>query len=87
MEDWLSASDLDWTVMRPGGLFDAESVSNYTLREDSSDAVFTSRADLAASMLAQLETSDWIQKRVAVNTSDGAPSVFQMMRKEAFGRD
>ena len=87
MENWLSASDLDWTVMRPGGLFDAETVTNYVLREGSSDAIFTSRADLAASMLAQLMTTDWIQKHVAVNTSDGAPTLLQMMRKEAFGRD
>ena len=87
METWLSASDLDWTVMRPGGLFDAETVTNSVLRAGSSDAIFTSRADLAASMLAQLMTTDWIQKHVAVNTSDGAPTLLQTMRKEAFGRD
>jgi putative NADH-flavin reductase len=87
MEAWLATSDLDWTVMRPGGLFDAGSVSDYVLREGSSDAIFTSRADLAASMLAQLATTDWIRKHVAVNTTEGAPTVLQMMRKEAFGRD
>jgi len=87
MEAWLGASNLDWTVMRPSGLFDAEDVSSYELREGSADGIFTSRADLAASMLAQLATTDWIHKHVAVTTSEGAPTLLQMIRHEAFGRD
>ena len=84
METQLQSSDLDWTVMRPSGLFDAPEVSRYELREDHADGVFTSRADLAASMLAQVTSRQWSRKRVAVTTSRGAPTVLQMIRREAF---
>lgn len=84
MEAYLVAGDLDWTVMRPSGLFDAPSLSRYELREDHADGVFTSRADLAASMLAQLASTRWVRKNVAVTTSEGAPTLLQMIRREAF---
>jgi putative NADH-flavin reductase len=84
MEAFLRASDLDWTVIRPSGLFDAEEVSAYRLTEDHADGIFTSRADLAASLLAQLEPTQWVHRTVAVTTSAGAPTVLQVIRREAF---
>ena len=84
MESLLRSSDLDWTVMRPSGLFNAAVVSRYELHEDRADGVFTSRADLAASMLAQATSSRWIRKNVAVTTAEGAPTLLQMIRREAF---
>jgi putative NADH-flavin reductase len=84
MEAYLRATNLDWTVMRPSGLFDADGVSAYRLTEDHDDGVFTSRADLAASMLVQLETTEWVHRNVAVTTSEGAPTLLQMIRREAF---
>jgi putative NADH-flavin reductase len=84
MEAHLRASDLHWTVMRPSGLFDAPAVSKYQLHENHADGVFTSRADLAASMLAQTTSTQWIRKNVAVTTSEGAPTLLQMIRREAF---
>lgn len=86
MEHLLRSSALEWTVMRPGGLFDAETVSEYELAEDRSDRVFTSRADLAASLLAQATGRDWIGKCVAVNTTVGTPTLMQMIRREALSR-
>ncbi|WP_426513419.1 NAD(P)-dependent oxidoreductase [Dactylosporangium sp. McL0621] len=85
MEQYLREADLDWTVMRPSGLFDAPTVSAYQLHEDHADGIFTSRTDLAASMLAQLDDRAWIGKFVAVTTYEGAPTLMQMMRREAFG--
>jgi putative NADH-flavin reductase len=84
MEAFLRAGNLDWTVLRPSGLFDADEVSAYRLEENHADGVFTSRADLAASMLAQLETTAWVRRSVAVTTSAGAPTLLQMIRREAF---
>ena len=84
MEAYLRDSELDWTVIRPSGLFDAPAVSRYELREDHADGVFTSRADLAASLLAQATSTRWIRKNVAVTTSEGAPTLMQMIRREAF---
>lgn len=84
MEDHLRRSSLDWTVLRPGGLFDATERTEYELAEDRSDRIFTSRADLAAALLAQVDSSEWIGRFVAVNTTSGAPSILQMIRREAF---
>ena len=86
MESLLRESDLDWTIMRPSGLFDAPTVSDYELHEDQAPGIFTSRADLAASMLEQATSTRYVRKVVAVTTSEGAPTLFQMMRKEAFKR-
>jgi putative NADH-flavin reductase len=84
MEQFLRATDLDWTVVRPSGLFDATEVSAYRLAQNHADGVFTSRADLAAALLAQLGTTEWVHRTVAVTTSVGAPTVLQMIRREAF---
>jgi putative NADH-flavin reductase len=85
MERLLAASDLDWTVVRPSGLFDADGVSGYRLQEDHADGVFTSRADLAAVLIACATGGGWSGKRVTVSTSEGAPTLWQMIRREAFG--
>jgi putative NADH-flavin reductase len=86
MEEIVRTSDLEWTIMRPSGLFDAADVTQYELFEDQAPGIFTSRADLAASMLEQLADSRFVRKTVAVTTAEGAPSLFQMMRREAFGQ-
>ncbi len=70
--------------MRPSGLFDAPGVTGYELHEDQAPGIFTSRADLAASMLEQAAQTRFVRKAVAVTTSEGAPTLFQMLRREAF---
>jgi nucleoside-diphosphate-sugar epimerase len=84
MEALVRGSDLDWTIMRPSGLFDAPAVSRYELHEEQAPGIFTSRADLAASMLEQATQARFVRKAVAVTTSEGAPTLFQMLRREAF---
>ena len=86
MERQLVASDLDWTIVRPSGLFDARTVSAYALHEDRADGIFTSRADLAACLLDQTSNTDWLHKKVAITTHDGTPGLRQMMWREAVGR-
>jgi len=83
MEDLIRGSDLEWTIMRPSGLFDAPGVTAYELREDQAPGVFTSRAGLAASMLDQAAGTRFVRKAAAVTTSEGAPTLFQMIRREA----
>ena len=34
MEELVRASDLEWTIVRPSGLFDAPGVTSYELHED-----------------------------------------------------
>ena len=84
MEELVRSSDLEWTIMRPSGLFDAPGVTRYELHEDQAPGIFTSRADLAASLLEQATDVRFVRKAVAVTTSDGAPTLFQMLRREAF---
>ena len=87
MEGHLRGSDLHWTVVRPSGLFDTPAVSQYRLHEDRAPGIFTSRADLAASMLDQLTDNRFVCKAVAVTTVVGTPTLWQMMRREAVKRD
>jgi putative NADH-flavin reductase len=84
MEDILRASDLDWTVIRSAGLFEAGQVSPYQVSDGPLDGVFTSREDLAACMLEQATDSTFLRKTIEVTTSEGAPTLWQMIRREAF---
>lgn len=84
MEELVRESGLDWTIMRPSGLFDLPDVTDYRIDEDAAPGVFTSRADLAASMLAQLHDDRFVRKNVAVTTTAVRPKLLQLVFKEAF---
>ena len=84
MERLLRNSDLEWTIMRPSGLFDASAVSAYQMHEDQAPGIFTSRTDLAASMLEEATDTRFVRKAVAVTTADGVPTLFQVICREAF---
>lgn len=84
MEGIVGGSDLEWTVVRPAGLFDAGRVSAYQVSEDPLDGVFTSREDLAACLLAQAGDARFVRKAIEVTTSEGTPTLWQMIRREAF---
>ncbi len=83
MEALVRGSDLEWTIMRPSGLFDSPGVTSYELHEDQAPGIFTSRAGLAASMLDQAAGSRFVRKVAAVTTSEGTPTLFQVLRREA----
>lgn len=82
MESVVRASDLDWTIARPCGLFDNPAVTDYELAEDSADGLFTARADLAASMLLQLEDNRFVRKAMGVITTEVRPSIIKLMWNE-----
>lgn len=82
MESLVRASDLDWTIIRACWLFDAAEVSDYRLADNSAPGMFTSRADLAASMLAQLADDRFIGKAVGVATTAGTPSITGQIWRE-----
>jgi nucleoside-diphosphate-sugar epimerase len=70
MEDILrQSSDIAWTIMRPGRLFDGSSVSAYRLDTDHPSQGYTARADLAAAMIAELDaTTAHVRQAVAPTT-------------------
>lgn len=83
MEEIVRQTDLDWTIVRPSGLFDLPDVTNYRLDVDEAPGVFTSRTDLAACMLAQLRDTRFIRKNLAITTTSVKPSMLRLMLKEA----
>ena len=84
MEELIRNSNVDWTIVRPSGLFDTDFVSGYELAEDHIAGRFTARADLAATMLAQLDDERYVRKILAVATSENVPSMARLIMREAF---
>ncbi|MFD9718728.1 NAD(P)-dependent oxidoreductase [Streptomyces sp. NPDC059076] len=83
MEDIVSASGLDWTVVRPAGLFDATTVSDYTVSTLRHPGWFTSRRDLADVLVREAVDNLNPKSRVEVITTEGVPSYFRVFLKEA----
>ncbi|WP_406290609.1 NAD(P)-dependent oxidoreductase [Embleya sp. NBC_00896] len=83
MEALLQESGLDWTVVRPGGLFEHHEVTDYELGEDSVDALYTARIDLAAAMLSELEDRRFVRKAMGVATRDVKMSIPKLIRQQA----
>jgi len=83
MEALVRASDLDWTIARPSGLFDAPGVTDYQLARDHADGLFTARSDLAASILAQLTDDRFVRQVMAVITTATRPSIAGLIWREA----
>lgn len=69
MEELVRASsDIAWTIMRPGRLFDARAVSNYRLDLDTPTQGYTSRTDLAAAMVAEIGTEEHVHQALSPTT-------------------
>lgn len=85
MERLVMDSDLDWTIVRPSGLFDTPTVTDYRLAEGSLREHFTSRTDLAACLLQQAGSDQYARKAVAVATVAVKPQLLKLILREAFG--
>lgn len=83
MEALVRGSDLDWTLVRPSGLFDHPAVTRYTVERDVADGLFTARADLAASMLGQVDDTRFVRQAMAVITTEVRPSIVGLIWREA----
>jgi uncharacterized protein YbjT (DUF2867 family) len=84
MEVIVRASDLDWTVVRPSGLFDLPEPTNYVAGEVDPIGGFTARIDLADYMIAVAGDPSAAGKTVVVSTTEDTPTIWQMIRREAF---
>ena len=82
METIVRDSDLDWTIVRPAGLFDGSVVTAYRTAENFLSGQFTARADLAASLLNQVKDHHSIGKVMVVMTTENTPSFIEWFRKE-----
>jgi putative NADH-flavin reductase len=86
MEALVRDSDLEWTIVRPAGLFDHPDVTAYQVRENVADGLFTARADLAASMVAQLADDRFVRRAMAVITTEVRPSIAGLIWREAVAK-
>ncbi|GAB2667583.1 NAD(P)-dependent oxidoreductase [Nocardia goodfellowii] len=86
MEALIAATDLDWTIVRPSGLYELPAVTDYTMVAGHADHRFTARVDLAASLLRLAEEGSFVRKVVGVVTTTGNPSMLQLIRSEALDK-
>ncbi|MFI2230201.1 NAD(P)-dependent oxidoreductase [Nocardia testacea] len=86
MEALLTASDLEWTIVRPSGLFDLPHRTDYTMAEGRAEGRFTARSDLAACLLRLAETDHHVRTVVGVVTTIDNPGMLDLLRAEAFGK-
>ncbi len=86
MEAIVRRSDLDWTIVRPAGLFDAaEPTDDHQVAPRHLLGRFTSRADLAQTLVREATEPRHSRLVIEVITRSGPPSPFKTFLKEAFG--
>lgn len=87
MEAIVQFSSLDWTIVRPGGLFNAgEPTDDYEIAPRRLSGRVTSRADLADALIKEATGVGHSRMIVEVITRSAQPSPLQFF-KEAFGSD
>jgi putative NADH-flavin reductase len=86
MEAIVMNSDLDWTIVRPSGLFVSLGVTDYQTGERHLRGRFTSRVDLADFMLRQLTDSRYVHKAAALTTVTGQPNFLKFLWKEGISK-
>ncbi|MFE6973400.1 NAD(P)-dependent oxidoreductase [Streptomyces sp. NPDC057682] len=82
MEEVIGATGLDWTLVRPSGLFEHPVVTDYRTERTSADGVFTARADLAAAMLRELEERRHVRAAMGVITTAVKPNIASLIWNE-----
>ena len=82
MESTVMSSGLDWTMVRPSGLFKSPAVTEYKVAESRISGRFTSRLDLADFMLQQVSDGRYVHKAVAVATVTGLPNFLGFLWSE-----
>lgn len=82
MEAVVRDSSLDWTIVRPSGLFGHPEVTDYLVAEDHLPGRFTSRTDLADCLLRQAADETFVGHAIAVSTVAVRPSIVQLIWRE-----
>lgn len=86
MEALVERSDVDWTIIRPSGLFATPTVTSYRVADIHLPARYTSRTDLADCMLRQLTDDRFVRKIASVATVSEQPNMLAFIWKEALGK-
>jgi putative NADH-flavin reductase len=83
MEALVSGCELDWTILRPSGLYDLPKVTEYSLTEERGPGRLTARIDLADALLRQIDDHRFVGKIGHVITTESNPSLLSMILREA----
>ncbi|GGV00483.1 NAD(P)H-binding protein [Streptomyces spectabilis] len=82
MEHITRATDLDWTIVRPSALYNTDEVSAYHVGPPESPGLYTSRIDLAHSLLREVTDNAHVHSTVSVFTTEGVPTFRDVLKKE-----
>jgi nucleoside-diphosphate-sugar epimerase len=86
MEALVRRSEVDWTVVRPSGLFTIDEVTDYQVAEGHILGRFTARADLADCLLRVATDRTFVNQAVAVATVAVQPSMLQLVWREGISK-
>lgn len=86
MERLVADSQLAWTVIRSGGLFETAGVTRYEVAERFIAQRFTSRADLADCLLREADDDSHVRTTVAIATPSAPRTFARLLWREALGR-
>jgi uncharacterized protein YbjT (DUF2867 family) len=87
METIVRDSGLDWTIVRPSGLFDLPEPTDYVRGEVDPVGAFTARIDLADYLVSLADDTAAARRTVIVSTTENTPTLWQMIRREAGSGD
>ena len=76
-------SGLDWTIVRPSGLFDIPEPTDYVCGPVDPVGAFTARIDLADYLISLVADAASVGRTVIVSTTQRTPTLWQMVRQEA----
>jgi nucleoside-diphosphate-sugar epimerase len=83
MEAIVRKSGLDWTIVRPSGLFDIPEPTDYVCGPIDPVGAFTARIDLADYLISLVADTASVGRTVIVSTTQRTPTLWQMVRQEA----
>jgi NAD(P)H-binding len=84
MEPIVHDSGLDWTIVRPSGLFDLANPTDYLAGEIPPVGGFTARIDLADYLVRLATDPATVGRAVTISTTEHTPTLWQVIRREAF---
>lgn len=79
MEALISASDLDWTIVRPPALADGDRPGAYQVAEGRLPGMFATRPDVAAFLLSRLDDDRFSRKVAAIVSPYASPSLLKII--------
>jgi nucleoside-diphosphate-sugar epimerase len=84
METVVRSSGVDWTIVRPSGLFDLDETTDYVAGELDPVGAFTARVDLADYLVKLATDRTTVGQTVVISTTEHTPTFLQMVAREAF---